>query len=187
MSTRPLGQQLRAETAWASWRISMVRQFQPAVLIQMSAEDLLYLAGQSPEGYVGQEVYGILADRNKVAQNAARAQVELEPEQPEARGVARASCHQPIVSAPSLPPWRRGFRRRPDDPRRPTRAWQPHWGARTAMGHDLPGACRVVPRWSPDLGRWTSGRLHACESWVVNIGRVLWLGQRDRRALRRRA
>ena len=63
---------------WALWRISMVRQFQPAVLGQMSAEDLLYLAGQSPEGYVGKEFYGIQGDRNKVAQNAARAQVELE-------------------------------------------------------------------------------------------------------------
>ena len=63
---------------WALWRISMVRQFQPAVLGQMSAEDLLYLAGQSPEGYVGQEFYGIQGDRNKVAQNAARAQVELD-------------------------------------------------------------------------------------------------------------
>ena len=56
----------------------MVRQFQPAVLGQMSAEDLLYLAGQSPEGYVGQEFYGLQGHRNKVAQNAARAQVELE-------------------------------------------------------------------------------------------------------------
>ncbi len=63
---------------WALWRISMIRQFQPAVLGQMSAEDLLYLAGQSPEGYVGEEAYGIQLDRNKVAQNAVRARVELD-------------------------------------------------------------------------------------------------------------
>jgi hypothetical protein len=63
---------------WALWRISMVRQFQPAVLGQMSPEDLLYLAGQSSEGYIGKEVYGIQADRNKVAQNAVRARVELD-------------------------------------------------------------------------------------------------------------
>jgi hypothetical protein len=63
---------------WALWRISMVRQFQPEILSKMSAANLLYLAGQSPEGYVGEEVYGIQLDRNKVAQNAARARVELE-------------------------------------------------------------------------------------------------------------
>jgi hypothetical protein len=63
---------------WALWRISMVRQFQPTALGQMSAEDLLYLAGQSPEGYAGKEFYGIQIDRNKVAQNAVRARVELE-------------------------------------------------------------------------------------------------------------
>jgi hypothetical protein len=55
---------------WALWRISMVRQFQPAVLGQMSAEDLLYLAGQSPAGCVGEEAYGTQLDRNKVTQNA---------------------------------------------------------------------------------------------------------------------
>jgi hypothetical protein len=50
---------------YALWRISMVRQFQPAVLKQLSAEDLLYLAGQSPEGDVGQEFYGIQLDRKQ--------------------------------------------------------------------------------------------------------------------------
>jgi hypothetical protein len=34
---------------WALWRISMIRQFQPAVLRQLTSEDLLYLAGQSSE------------------------------------------------------------------------------------------------------------------------------------------
>jgi hypothetical protein len=62
---------------WALWRISMVRQFQPAVLKRMSEDDLLFLAGQSPEGYVGREAYGVQVDRNKIAQNALRAQVEL--------------------------------------------------------------------------------------------------------------
>lgn len=63
---------------WALWRISMIRQFQPAVLRQLTSEDLLYLAGQSSEGYVGQEAWGIQLDRNKVAQNALRARVELD-------------------------------------------------------------------------------------------------------------
>lgn len=63
---------------YALWRISMIRQFQPAVLRQLTSEDLLYLAGQSPEGYVGNEEWGIEADRNKVAQNAFRARVELD-------------------------------------------------------------------------------------------------------------
>ena len=57
----------------------------------MSAEDLLYLAGQSPEGYTGQEVYGIQADRNKVAQNAFVPGSSSKPEQPVAHGAA-ASC-----------------------------------------------------------------------------------------------
>jgi hypothetical protein len=56
----------------------MIRQFQPAVLRQLTSEDLLYLAGQSPEGYVGKEAWGIEVDRNKVAQNALRARVELD-------------------------------------------------------------------------------------------------------------
>ena len=63
---------------YALWRISMIRQFQPAVLQQLTSEDLLYLAGQSPEGYVGKEAWGIVMDRNKVAQNALRARVELD-------------------------------------------------------------------------------------------------------------
>lgn len=63
---------------WALWRISMIRQFQPTVLRQLTSEDLLYLAGQSSEGYVGEEAWGIQLDRNKVAQNALRARVELD-------------------------------------------------------------------------------------------------------------
>jgi hypothetical protein len=63
---------------WALWRISMTRQFQPAVLRQLTSEDLLYLAGQSSEGYVGEEAWGIQLDRNKVAQNALRARIELD-------------------------------------------------------------------------------------------------------------
>jgi hypothetical protein len=82
---------------WALWRISMVRQFQPAVLKQMSAEDLLYLAGQSPEGYVGKEAYGILFDRNKVAQNALRARVELDT-----RATSGAWRHSILLAVTSL-------------------------------------------------------------------------------------
>jgi hypothetical protein len=63
---------------YALWRISMVRQFQPLILRQLSADDLLYIAGQSPEGYVGNEAYGIQLDRNKVTQNALRARIELD-------------------------------------------------------------------------------------------------------------
>jgi len=63
---------------YALWRISMVRQFQPAVLKRLSDDDLVYLAGQSPEGYSGQEVFGVQLDRNKIAQNALRARVELD-------------------------------------------------------------------------------------------------------------
>jgi hypothetical protein len=94
---------------WALWRISMVRQFQPTVLGQMSAEDLLYIAGQSPEGYVGQEFYGIQGDRNKVAQNAARARVELETRA--TRGAWRRSIVLAVTSLlvgallPSLATW----------------------------------------------------------------------------------
>jgi hypothetical protein len=94
---------------WALWRISMVRQFQPEVLGKMSDADLLYLAGQSPEGYVGQEVYGIQLDRNKVAQNAARARVELETRA--TRGAWRRSVVLAVTSLlvgallPSLATW----------------------------------------------------------------------------------
>jgi hypothetical protein len=94
---------------WALWRISMVRQFQPAILGQMPDEDLLYLAGQSPEGYLGQEVYGIQMDRNKVAQNATRAQVELETRA--TRGAWRRSLVVAVTSLlvgallPSLATW----------------------------------------------------------------------------------
>ena len=56
----------------------MIRQFQPVVLRQLPSDDLLYLAGQSSEGYVGEEAWGIQLDRNKVAQNALRARVELD-------------------------------------------------------------------------------------------------------------
>jgi hypothetical protein len=94
---------------WALWRISMVRQFQPAVLGQMSPEDLLYLAGQSSEGYIGKEVYGIQADRNKVAQNAVRARVELDTRA--TRGAWRRSVMLAVTSLlvgallPSLATW----------------------------------------------------------------------------------
>lgn len=63
---------------YALWRISMVRQFQPTVLRRLTDDDLLYLAGQSAEGYVGKKVYGIKEDRNKITQNALRARIELE-------------------------------------------------------------------------------------------------------------
>jgi hypothetical protein len=63
---------------YALWRISMVRQFQPAVLKRLSDDDLVYLAGQSPEGYSGHEVFGVQLDRNKIAQNALRARVEVD-------------------------------------------------------------------------------------------------------------
>lgn len=63
---------------YALWRISMIRQFQPEVLRQLTSEDLLYLAGQSPEGYAGKEAFGVEIFRNKVAQNALRARVELD-------------------------------------------------------------------------------------------------------------
>jgi hypothetical protein len=94
---------------WALWRISMVRQFQPEVLGQMPAEDLLYLAGQSPEGYVGSDYYGIQQARNKVAQNAVRAQVELETRA--TRGAWRRSVMLAVTSLlvgallPSLALW----------------------------------------------------------------------------------
>jgi hypothetical protein len=94
---------------WALWRISMVRQFQPTVLGQMSPEDLLYLAGQSAEGYIGKEVYGIQADRNKVAQNAVRARVELDTRA--TRGAWRRSVMLAVTSLlvgallPSLATW----------------------------------------------------------------------------------
>ena len=94
---------------WALWRISMVRQFQPGVLGKMSAEDLLYLAGQSSEGYIGQEVYGIQVDRNKVAQNAVRARVELDTRA--TRGAWRRSVVLAVTSLlvgallPSLATW----------------------------------------------------------------------------------
>ena len=94
---------------WALWRISMVRQFQPAVLGQMSAEDLLYIAGQSPEGYVGEEAYGVQQDRNKVAQNAVRARVELDTRA--TRGAWRRSALLAVTSLllgallPALATW----------------------------------------------------------------------------------
>ena len=94
---------------WALWRISMVRQFQPAVLGQMPAEDLLYLAGQSPEGYVDEEFYDIQQVRNKVAQNAARAQVELQTRA--TRGAWRRSVMLAAISLfvgallPALATW----------------------------------------------------------------------------------
>jgi hypothetical protein len=63
---------------WALWRISVVRQFQPAVLKRLPDDDLLFLAGQSPEGYTGVEAFGVQVDRHKLAQNALRARVELD-------------------------------------------------------------------------------------------------------------
>ena len=62
----------------ALWRISMVRQFQLNVIRELANDDLFYLAGQSSEGYIGREQYGIHTDRNKIAQNAIRARVELD-------------------------------------------------------------------------------------------------------------
>ena len=63
---------------YSLWRISMVRQFQPSVLQQLTEDDLYYLAAQSSEGYVGEEQFGIQLDRNKIAQNALRARIELD-------------------------------------------------------------------------------------------------------------
>jgi hypothetical protein len=56
----------------------VVRQFQPAVLKRLPDDDLLFLAGQSPEGYTGVEAFGVQVDRHKLAQNALRARVELD-------------------------------------------------------------------------------------------------------------
>jgi hypothetical protein len=94
---------------WALWRISMIRQFQPAVLRQLTSEDLLYLAGQSSEGYAGEEMWGIQLDRNKVAQNALRARVELDTRT--ARGAWRRSAMLALTSLivgallPALATW----------------------------------------------------------------------------------
>jgi hypothetical protein len=94
---------------WALWRISMIRQFQPAVLHQLTSEDLLYLAGQSSEGYVGEEAWGIQLDRNKVAQNALRARVELDTRT--SRGAWRRSVMLALTSLlvgallPALATW----------------------------------------------------------------------------------
>jgi hypothetical protein len=63
---------------YALWRTSMVRQFQPSVVKQLSGDDLLFLAGQSPEGYTGDVAFGVRLDKNKIAQNALRARVELD-------------------------------------------------------------------------------------------------------------
>jgi hypothetical protein len=63
---------------YALWRISMVRQFQLNVIRELTDDDLFYLAGQNPEGYLGREQYGIQTDRNKLAQNAIRARIELD-------------------------------------------------------------------------------------------------------------
>ena len=82
---------------WALWRISTVRQFQPAVLKRLSDDDLLYLAGQSAEGYVGEELWGIQLGKNKVAQNAKRAEVELRT-----RATRHALGRTAIVSFTSL-------------------------------------------------------------------------------------
>ncbi|NLT56610.1 MAG: hypothetical protein GXX79_19030 [Actinomycetales bacterium] len=56
---------------YALWRISTVRQYQPCVLTQLTRDDLLFLAGQNPEGHPDSMT------RNKVCQNAERARVEL--------------------------------------------------------------------------------------------------------------
>ena len=63
---------------YALWRISMVRQFQSSVLRRLSRDDLLFLAGQTPEGYPSEVAPGINFNRNKVMQNAERARVELD-------------------------------------------------------------------------------------------------------------
>jgi hypothetical protein len=63
---------------YALWRISMVRQFKLNVIQELTNDDLFYLAGQSPEGYIGREQYGVQTDRNKITQNAIRARIELD-------------------------------------------------------------------------------------------------------------
>jgi hypothetical protein len=76
---------------WALWRISMVRQFDVGVLRQLTESDLVYLAGQTPEGYEGTAVHGVRQDRNKIAQNAERARVEL------ARRATRVAWRQSLI------------------------------------------------------------------------------------------
>ena len=83
LATGQLGELERAFTEydprkWALWRISMVRQFQPDVLRRLTEDDLMFLSGQSPEGYTGSVAYGVQFDRNKITQNALRARVELD-------------------------------------------------------------------------------------------------------------
>jgi hypothetical protein len=64
------------ERKYALWRISTARQFSPTVLRKLTDDDLLYLAGQSSEGYQQAES-GWAAPGNKVAQNSERSRIEL--------------------------------------------------------------------------------------------------------------
>ena len=61
----------------ALWRISMVRQFHPDVLVRMSEIDLLFLAGQTSTGYPSDGLGGIALEGNKIDQNSLRARAEL--------------------------------------------------------------------------------------------------------------
>jgi hypothetical protein len=63
---------------YALWRLSMARQFHPDVLADMADRDLLFLAGQSSEGYPKDGMGGIALEGNKIDGNAIRARVELE-------------------------------------------------------------------------------------------------------------
>lgn len=62
----------------ALWRITTVRQFQPEVLRGLADEDLLFIAGQSAEGYTQSDLEVVVLHRNKVTQNAERARIELD-------------------------------------------------------------------------------------------------------------
>jgi hypothetical protein len=77
----------------ALWRVSMARQLHPDVLVRMPESDLLYLAGQSAEGYPSEGLGGIRLERNKVAQNALRARAELD------RRAGRVAFRRTIVAA----------------------------------------------------------------------------------------
>lgn len=63
---------------YALWRLSMWGQFQPNLLAELADSDILFLAGQSSEGYPKEGMGGIALEANKVDGNALRARSELE-------------------------------------------------------------------------------------------------------------
>jgi hypothetical protein len=66
------------ERLYALWRISLARQLQPRLLRALERSDLLFLAGQNPDGYAHNPAEGIDTWANKVSQNAERARIELD-------------------------------------------------------------------------------------------------------------